>query len=665
MIGWWNEGAARLLRRAMEEQGLSAPWLARKVGVTDRTVRNWTATGRTTHPTVRNLHDLCAALGMTPDAFRDAAAAHERGLESGPPASPPADAHASRVRTRSWRWLASIAIVVLATIAWLLLRPRPQTFSIPPALPGVYDRASGGDVSPDGTQIAFLARSVATERWTLFVHSLKDGKTRPLPQTEGNYTSFFWHSDSRSIFFIADLDLMRVRVAGGTPERVGHAPEGLRGTVNRDGVVILGSRYGLMRIDETGNAVLITKSSPAEVAHSLPFFLPDQRRALFTITRRNPDNTTARILAVVSINDRSVRRLFAIPSSVQYTHGQLLYVRNRTLFARPFDSRKLEWNGPERAIAAPVWCDPLTGEPGFSSSATTLVVIPPARYPPLYHLTSAGGIRGTLTEPPDIRMAVAAHRANTIAFIGRDGGNDALWLYALDTRQLVKLAAVHGEPTSPVFSRDDRTLYYAALGKSWAAIYSIPLDGRDRTPHLVIDTKDIASPRDVSPDGKYLVFQRWTTREGNLWYMPVDKPEDARPLVATQNDEGESARISHDGRQLLFVGKRDGIFGAYITDFPPTDRPERPAMQGDGWRARWSADGKHIYFARRNGVYEADPLTRKSRLLFTMPREISVLEPSRDGGFFIRETPITQNPTVATQWWRRLAKEPLNLSLSR
>ena len=568
-----------------------------------------------------------------------------------------------------------MAVVIVSMIAWFLFTsaagrnassPPAVTFDIAPEVPGLYDSAFLGDVSPDGTHIAFVARALPSKRWMLFVHSVVERRTRALPESEGTFTSFFWNTDSRSLFFITERDLMRISVTGRPPERVGSAGEGFKGAVNADGVLVLGSLRGLLRVRASGEPEALTRLSRGDVAHSMPIFLPDGDRILFTITARDATGAISRTAAVSSLRNRTTRRLFPIPSGLEYANGHLLYVRNRTLFARPFDADSLQFTGPERPLASPVWSHSLTAEAGVSASAATIVLTPPQRLPPLYRVASDGRILATITDPEGIEFVAAAHREDQVALIARDDARPGMtvWLYPLDGRERVRLTA-DADPSSPVFARDDRTLYYATAGTSWANIFALDLWNRPAKPRQVFGSPDVVAPRDVSPDGRFLVFQRWKTRDGNLWYMPVDDPNAAKPFIATPQEEGESARFSPDGKQVAFVAKRGSEFSVYLAAFPPGPELARRAIEGDGWRARWSADGRHLYFVRGDGVYEADPTTRRTRRLFTMSRDIIIFEPARDGSFFVREASIPQNRVVATAWWPRLADGALDLTPAR
>jgi Tol biopolymer transport system component/transcriptional regulator with XRE-family HTH domain len=717
LVKFWNPGAGDLLRKTLEEKGLRVPALAKKVGVTPRTVHNWLRANEPNCPDVHNFHDLCVVLGLTQDEFRAAADVYSARTdvgsasdsqssnatpEAGTTASESADlathwghaeASAEALRTgmvspavavlgtavdaerleparySSVKALRSfVALIIVVSIAgWLIERTRANrldTYDIPAEKGGMYDMPFGGDMSPDGTHVVFIARSTSSLRRMLFVYSVDDRTVRSVPATEGNYTSFFWSADGRSIFFITEADLMKVGVEGGIPQRVAYVGEALKGTANADDVVVLGSRRGLLRVSSAGTSELLTRLRANEVAHSLPFFLPDGERVLFTITKKAPDESLSRFAAVAALRTGAIELIGPLPSRVQYVSGYLLYVREQVLFARPFDLKTLRFAGEEQRLASPIWTDRLTGEAAFSASTSALLVMPPEEIPPLYYVSRQGTVRRRATDLRGIQYVAVAKTSEAIAVAARQEERDDvhLWLCPLDGRPSVRIISQEVRPSSPVFSPDDGVLYYADTRTSWANIQAVELRPGGGGARPVLQVPDQVAPRDISPDGRFLLFQRWHNRDGNVWYMPVDDPAKARPLIATPEDEGE-ARFSPDGKRVSYVASRGGEYGIFVTEFPPSSQLATRVSKGRGWRARWSADGSRIYFAREKSVFEADPATRTTRKLFDMPRAVGILEIARDGGFFIREVAIDPKQTIVAPW-RALAGKPLNLARS-
>lgn len=585
-----------------------------------------------------------------PDAAADAASSGTRG-----------------VTPRAWlqrsHRVIAVAVVLTAvaiTIAAWWWYGRPRTFNVPAEETGVYDRSFGGDISPDGHYLAFVARSVSRDQYGIFVRSVADGTTRLLPGTTGNYTSLFWGPDSRTVFFVSAVELMKINIHGGAPDPVARVGEGLKGTVNQHGVVVLGSRFGLLKV-ENGRATQLTRVTTSEARHANPVFLPDGDRILFVVTRTKPVIT--RLLAVFTMSTGAMRILRVTPSRVQYANGQLLYVRGRTLYARPFNADTLEPYGQEASLAAPVWHDDLFGDAGFSATTNSVLVVPPPRIPPVRHISLSGRVITTIPNLRNTEAIAMSRRGHQLAIVGsEEDGELGLTIYPRDARERVRL--VGGNISSPVFSHDDARVYYAAPRTTTANIHSVPISPVRSAPDVFPLPGDwIAAPRDISPDGRFLVFQRWENRDGDIWYAPLADARSARPLIATMDEEGETARFSPNGRQLAFVAKRGGRYSVYIAEFPPTGKFAHHAITTDGWRARWRADGKALYFARERAVVEADLVNGRTRELFWLQEPIWLLEPAPDG-FFVREAPTPQMRKVVHRWWPSLRNDPLDLTQS-
>ncbi|HXM75717.1 MAG TPA: serine/threonine-protein kinase, partial [Thermoanaerobaculia bacterium] len=152
--------------------------------------------------------------------------AHDVGLELGAIAEgAPAQAGmrpASGPGLTHWiPWLA--AAIAFAIAAAALLRPRPAPaaaatpirFTVPPPQGGNFSYSAESDFfspSPDGTQIAYMARESTGDR-RIFVRSFASLEPKPVPGTEGA-RALFWSADSRSIAFAAEDKLKRIDVSG-------------------------------------------------------------------------------------------------------------------------------------------------------------------------------------------------------------------------------------------------------------------------------------------------------------------------------------------------------------------------------------------------------------------------------------------------------------------
>src|SRR5205807_8924584 len=111
--------------------------------------------------------------------------------------------------------------------------------------------------------------------------------------------------------------------------------------------------------------------SRSEATHRSPYFLPDGNHFLFMIRRPwTPDQAGDAIYIASLDQPNSPRILLNASSNVAYVDGYVLFVRDRTLFAQPFDARTLQLRGDAR----PVTHDPI----GYHSAGFALFDASPA-----------------------------------------------------------------------------------------------------------------------------------------------------------------------------------------------------------------------------------------------------------------------------------------------
>ncbi|MEM6265346.1 MAG: amidohydrolase family protein, partial [Bacteroidota bacterium] len=132
-----------------------------------------------------------------------------------------------------------------------------------------------------------------------------------------------------------------------------------------------------------------------------------------------------------------------------------------------------------------------------------------------------------------------------------------------------------------------------------------------------------------SPDGTSLVYTTWQdTARGYLWLHNLESPETPPTLLTPQKGIYLRPSFSQDGKKLVFEKSRGNLVlgttyaknpGIYVMDLA-TQKIER--VQSIGRDARFSADGKRIYFLQqpsslKKSWHSLDLTTRKVQTLFT------------------------------------------------
>ena len=208
-------------------------------------------------------------------------------------------------------------------------------------------------------------------------------------------TKRLWLHDSRYIAFFTGGKLRKIASAGGAVQTL--CSGRLGGTWNRDGAILFSDRESpLYRVSDTGGTPEpVTKLAAGETSHRWPWFLPDGKHFLFTafawgaaprLWLGSLDGTPPKPLLKMDGN-----ALFAPP-------GYVLFLREGTLMAQPFDPGRLEFTGPALPAAESVGANGSIGQMLVSvSSRGHLLYRSEATVEKLEWRDRAGKVVGELT----------------------------------------------------------------------------------------------------------------------------------------------------------------------------------------------------------------------------------------------------------------------------
>src|SRR5439155_20862067 len=141
-------------------------------------------------------------------------------------------------------------------------------------------------------------------------------------------------------------------------------PVGRGGTWNREGVIVFAptNSGGLQRVAAVGGVPTPVTRIDGPGDHRFPKFLPDGRRFLYLFTQ-GPEEK--RGVYVASLDSEPARRVLAdtsspawLPGPAGSKDGHLLFVREGTLMAQPFDAKTLQPSGDLFPVAEQVSVGP-------------------------------------------------------------------------------------------------------------------------------------------------------------------------------------------------------------------------------------------------------------------------------------------------------------------
>jgi len=207
-------------------------------------------------------------------------------------------------------------------------------------------------------------------------------------------------------------------------------------------------------------------------------------------------------------------------------------------------------------------------------------------------------------DPP---VTVAEQTAVNIAPAWTPDGRSLLWVSDRDgTRDVFRVAIPRSGPPrdaperlttgldalSLSISRDGRRLAYASL-QSTSNAWSIAIPGggpvsSDGARAITVGNQTVES-MDVSPDGRWLIFD--SNRSGNydIWRMPTDGGE---PVQLTTDASSDFApRWSRDGRAIAFHSLRHGNRDIFTINPDGTGERRRTTSPAEELDVDWAPDG--------------------------------------------------------------------------
>jgi eukaryotic-like serine/threonine-protein kinase len=597
----------------------------------------------------------------------------------------PATSVSSRSRLSKTGWLAAVVFALIAAIVsflHFLEKPTetPVRFTIAPPEKTSFTFGPGGSpngfpaLSPDGRRLVFGAQPAGgTPR--LWVRSLDATTPQPLAGTEGALLPF-WSPDGHSIGFGANGKLKKIDPSGGPALPLADAPA-LRGASwSTQGVILFTPTRtsALLRIPAAGGPTTpATVLDPArkENSHRWPWFLPDGRHFLYAAVATDGDSVLSdATIYAGSLDSRESRIVAQASSNAVYASGYLLFLRDNTLMAQPFDAKRLATTGEAVPMAEQIADSPASLRGFFAATENGTLVFQPGlqSLQTLTWLDRMGKRVAAVGEPGKLLSAFLSPDGKhaTVSVFDRVERNNHLWLYDLARNLPGRFTLDSANENEGVWSPDGSRIVFNSSRNGHLDLYSKLASGAG-TEELVYADGLNKHPTSWSTDGKFIAYYAVGDPKtgSDLWVLPLAGERKPFPFLKTAFNE-LSGQFSPDGHWVAYQSNESGRGEIYISPFPGSGGKSQVSLAG-GSLPRWRADGKELFFVAPDRSLIATEIGVKgSELVIGAPRALfgPLLAAGYQAGYQYDVSPDGQRFLAVLPNEQASPPEPLTLVLN-
>ncbi|MEO8097360.1 MAG: protein kinase [Acidobacteriota bacterium] len=542
-----------------------------------------------------------------------------------------------------WLWPALMGAMTLLAggLAWIHFRevqPEVQTLRYvltrPNNAPFAYVQ-----ISPNGRYIAYSSRTGNTR---LHLRALDSLEERDLPGTEGASYPFF-SPDSERIGFFSQGKMKAMAVGGGPATVIADAPDPRGGTWGPDGVIVFAPTVngGLSRVSVSGGPPAELNLAHEGAGDSLryPAFLPDSDRFLYLAQRENLEDVG---IFVASLDGKPGSRIVPdrssaifVPGTRSKTQGHILFRRDTTLMAQPFDMDRLQTRGEAFPLADQIPDNGNVGYAAFSAAPNGTLVFTSGGGSPeereIVWLDRSGKRGKSVVKQKNIAsFSLAPNGAQVVYSTGNFSGIGLnipgdLWLHDVAHGASQRFSYGPANPITPSWSPDGGSIVYSnTIGNGILNELVQKTTQTSAKEESLGITGTNAYLTGWSSDGKTMVYTVTGDKtKDDLWLLPLNG--DRKPKMVKQTPYSEtSGQLSPDGRWITYTSDASGSNEIYLQALDGGG-VQRQISVGGGRNATWRSDGKEVYFlaiASAGPKIMAVDVQPGPNLTFGTPREL-------------------------------------------
>jgi Tol biopolymer transport system component len=526
---------------------------------------------------------------------------------------------------------AVLAFIVTAAVAgWLwwerrAAEPAKVAFDIETAISVSLNQLA---LSPDGTRLVAVITTASGPG--LWLRRFDDVDGHILVATPGSIGFYpFWSPDSRFLAFFADGKLNKIDASGGPAQALCDVQSGGGGTWNRDGVILFAASVSegpLFSVAAGGGAprqVTALDRARGDTAHVHPKFLPDGQHFIFLVRSTKTENTG---LYLGLLGSQETRRLVASDvMGIFAAPNHLLFVRDATLMAQRFDTRRSELEGDPFPVAQDIGSSTGNGVAAIAASDTGVLAYRPGSAVAdhvLRWVDRTGKPLGDVGEVGSHENAALAPDGDRLAETRLHGGTGDIWIVDLLRGPSTRFTFGQALDDNPIWSPDQQRIVFASTPKGGIRNLYLKNASGAGSEELLLQTDHDKYPTDWSHDGQYILYTEGSSLR-QVWALPMKG--DRKPILVLNTSANENnARFSPDGHWVAYSSYETGGPRVYVQTFPPGGGKWQISVSGtNAYDPRWRGDSRELFYVTPTEVWSVDVTTTTPTTFVTaVPRKL-------------------------------------------
>jgi serine/threonine-protein kinase len=453
-------------------------------------------------------------------------------------------------------------------------------------------------ISPDGQHVVY--RAALEGAAGLYARALDRIEGRFLPGTD--LWSPFFSPDSAHVGFyaFATRSLMRTSLVGGPPLQVADSLDFLAGAswLADDQIVFATTNpsLGILRVAASGGRPEpLTRPGPGE-HHVMPEWLPGGRGLLFTVLPADGRDAPPRI-AALDIQSGAVHTLMAGSHPRYATSKHLIFLLENDLFAVRFDEQRLRVAGEPATVLPGIEATGGFGQYSFSRNGTLLVVMESRNTRrELVWVDREGREESFPAQPRAYTYPRISPRGRRIALNARETNRGQIFVWDTARGAATPLLSGPGESDLyPVWTSDGDRLAYISGVASRHQLRLVAV-GSAGPGEPIASGFELRAPYFLSPSGSELVYARQgpdgPTNDVALWKTSLGR--DAEPVRLLGG--ARNADLSPDGRFIVYQANQTGQFDIYVRSFPNIEDQYVKVSTAGGIQPVWSPRNDELFY---------------------------------------------------------------------